>query len=417
MISEIIIIVVSLIFSAFFSGMEIAYVSSNKFQLELEKKQGGFLGTILDKLTNKPSKFIVTMLVGNNIALVVYGLWSGKLMTELFTSYGLYQFDNVLWHTIFSTIVIVITAEFLPKVFFQVYANIFLKLFCLPAYIIYLIFTPISSFVMGISDFILKSVFKSKTNDDTFSFTKAELGDYISQKMESVTDTEKVDSEVQIFQNALTFSEVKAREVMIPRTEISAVSINDSIGELKEMFVATKFSKILIYKDSVDEIMGYVHSFDLFKNPKEIKNILRPIVNIPETILISKVLDILTKKHTSIAVIIDEYGGTSGILTLEDIIEQLFGDIEDEHDKMVLKELQISQSEYIFSARLEVDYINEKYKLELPESENYETLGGLIVDLAESIPEKQEEISFENYRFLIEEVTDNKILTIRVFVD
>lgn len=413
MIISLSIVFVTLLLSAFFSGMEIAYVSSNKMHIEIEKKQGGMIGSVLEKLTRKPSKFIATMLVGNNIMLVIYGFVAGELITNFLPEY----FHNILWQTVLSTIVIVITAEFLPKVFFQIYANTLIKILCVPAYFFYILFSPISNFIMWISDAVLRIFFKTQGDNNHFSFTKMELVDYISEQMENVKDTEKVDSEVQIFQNALNFSEVKAREIMRPRTEIAAVNIDDSLETLRELFVTTKYSKILVFRENIDEIIGYVHSFELFKKPKNIKSIIRPVVNIPETIAISKVLDILTKKHQSVAVVIDEYGGTSGILTLEDIVEELFGEIEDEHDKMNLKELQISDTEYVFSARLEIDYINEKYKLELPESENYETLGGLIVDLYESIPERKEQVVMDGFRFLVEEVADNKVLTVRLFVE
>lgn len=412
MILSVTIVFVTLLLSAFFSGMEIAYVSSNKVHIEIQKKQGGVIGNTLERLTRKPSKFIATMLVGNNIMLVIYGSVAGSLIAELLPEY----FNNILWKTILSTIVIVITAEFLPKVFFQIYANTLVKILCIPAYFFYLIFTPITSFVMWISDAVLRIFFKTKGDNGHFTFSKTELVDYISEQMENVKDTQKVDSEVQIFQNALNFSGVKAREIMKPRTEITAINVEDSLEELKQLFIATKYSKILVFKENIDEIIGYVHSFELFKNPKSIQDMLRPVVNIPGTISIDKVLDILTKKHQSVAVVIDEYGGTSGILTLEDIVEELFGEIEDEHDKIILKELQISEREFVFSARLEIDYLNEKYKLELPESEYYETLGGLIVSHYASIPQRKEEVVIGNYRFFIEEVTDNKILTTRVFI-
>lgn len=412
MIISVIIIAVSLLLSAFFSGMEIAYVSSNKVHIEIEKKQGGIVGNVLEKLTRKPSKFIATMLVGNNIALVLYGFEAGKVMTQTLPPY----FQNIAWHTIFSTILIVITAEFLPKVFFQIYANKLIKNLCIPAYFFYVIFSPISNFVMWISDTMLRKLFKTSADEENLTFSKTELVDYISEQMENIPSEQSVDSEVQIFQNALEFSQVKAREIMIPRTEITAINVSESIENLKTLFIATKYSKILVFKDTIDEIIGYVHSFELFKNPKDIQSILRPVINIPETIYISKVLDILTKKHKTMAVVIDEYGGTSGILTLEDIVEELFGEIEDEHDKIMLKELQISETEFTFSARLEVEYLNEKYKLELPENENYETLGGLIVHHCEAIPQKGEIVSLENHNFVIEEVADNKIISVRIFV-
>lgn len=405
-------IIITLLLSAYFSGMEIAYVSSNKVHIEIQKKQGGFIGKMLEKLTKKPSKFIVTMLVGNNIMLVLYGLKMGEVMTQSLPE----QFQNILWHTVFSTIVIVITAEFLPKVFFQIYANTILRVLAFPTYVFYVLLSPITIFVMWISDTLLKVLFKTRADAQNLTFSKLELVDYISEQMENVTDRKEVDSEIQIFQNALNFSEVKAREIMIPRTEITAIGIRATIEELKELFISTKYSKILVYRDNIDEIIGYVHSFELFKNPKNIASILRPITNIPETIFISKVLDILTKKHQTMAVVIDEYGGTSGILTLEDIVEELFGEIEDEHDKDSFKELQISENEYLFSARLEVDYLNEKYKFNLPKSEAYETLGGLVVAISESIPKKGQELDFENWRFFVEEVADNKILTIRIFL-
>ena len=410
---SVIIILVTLALSAFFSGMEIAYVSSNKVQLEIEKKEGGFIGNILEKLTQKPSKFIATMLVGNNIALVVYGFEMGKVILNFFPV----SFHNILWQTIISTLIIVITAEFLPKVFFQIYANTLLKVLCPFVYFFYIIFSPISNFVIWISDTVLRIFFKTQGDTSHFTFTKTELEDYISEQIENMSETNEVDSEVHIFQNALGFSQVKARDVMKPRTEIVAININESIEKLKELFILTKFSKIIVYQGNIDEVVGYVHSFELFKNPKYIKDILRQVISVPETIYISKVLDIFTKKHQSLAIVFDEYGGTSGMISLEDIVEELFGEIEDEHDKTILKELQISEKEYVFSARLEVDYLNEKYKLELPESENYETLGGLVVDISESIPQKNEQVSIENYRFLVEEVAENKILTIRVFIE
>ncbi|MDO4880131.1 MAG: hemolysin family protein [Capnocytophaga sp.] len=410
---SVIIILITLTLSAFFSGMEIAYVSSNKVQLEIEKKQGGFIGNILEKLTQKPSKFIATMLVGNNIVLVVYGFEMGKVIIDFLPI----SFHNILWQTMISTVIIVMTGEFLPKVFFQIYANKLLKILSPFAYFFYFIFSPISNFIIWITDTVLRIFFKTKGDTNHFTFTKTELEDYISEQIENMPATNEMDSEVHIFQNALGFSQVKARDVMKPRTEIVAINIEESIEKLKELFILTKFSKIIVYQENIDDIVGYVHSFELFKNPQKIKDILRQVVSVPETIYASKVLDILTKKHQSLAVVFDEYGGTSGVISLEDIVEELFGEIEDEHDKTILKELQISEKEYVFSARLEVDYLNEKYRLELPESENYETLGGLVVDISESIPQKEEQVCIEGYRFLVEEVAENKILTIRIFVE
>ena len=413
-----VVIVFSLILSAFFSGMEIAYVSSNKIHIEIEKKQEGILANILRRLTAKPSKFIATMLIGNNIALVIYGLFMGDILVAWFqsmlpsnSSFLSYLFTDLslLTQTVISTLIILITAEFLPKVFFQIYANTLIKALAFPAYIFYVLFTWISDLVMWISDTVLRTFFKTEGDQIQLAFTKVELGNYISEQMESVEEYDDVDSEIQIFQNALEFSEVKAREVMVPRTEIIAVEIKDSIKTLNNLFIETGCTKILVYKDTIDEILGYVHSFELFKKPKTIKSVMLPVEFVPETVLIKDVLNVLIKKRKSIAVVLDEYGGTSGIMTVEDIVEELFGEIEDEHDTADLIEERLDEETYKFSARMEVDYINETYKINLPESENYETLGGLIVNHTEEIPQQNELVVIDNFQFTILEVSNTKI--------
>ncbi|WP_111307988.1 hemolysin family protein [Confluentibacter sediminis] len=415
----VLIIISTLILSAFFSGMEIAYISSNKIHIEIEKKQEGILAKILTKLTAKPSKFITTMLIGNNIALVIYGFFMGDLLVNWFqsmlptsSSFLNYMLNDLslLTQTVLSTLLILITAEFLPKVFFQIYSNSLLKIFAIPAYVFYVLFTFISDFIIWISDFILKHVFKTEGDQIQLAFTKVELGNYISEQMESVEAHEDVDTEIQIFQNALEFSEVKARDVMVPRTEIIAVEVNETIKTLNALFTETGCTKILVYKDTIDEILGYVHSFELFKKPKSIKSVLLPVEFVPGTVFIHEVLNILIKKRKSIAVVLDEYGGTSGIMTVEDIIEELFGEIEDEHDSIDLIEEKIDTNLYKFSARLEVDYVNEAYKINLPESENYDTIGGLIVDDTEEIPSQNEIIVINNmFQFTILEVSNTKI--------
>lgn len=422
------IIILSLILSAFFSGMEIAYVSSNKIHIEIAKKQNDFLAKTLTKLTAKPSKFIATMLIGNNIALVVYGFLMGDKLVNWFksllpTDYGFLNYMlndlSLLLQTIISTLLILITAEFLPKVFFQIYANSLLKILAVPAYFFYGLFSWVSDLIIWISNMILRRFFKTGGDDVQLVMTKVELGNYISEQMESVEEHDEIDSEIQIFQNALDFSEVKAREVMLPRTEIIAVDINDSIKNLNGLFTSSGLSKILVYKDSVDDIVGYVHSFELFKKPKDIKSVVMGVEFVPETMLVKDVLNVLTKKRKSISVVIDEYGGTSGIITVEDIIEELFGEIEDEHDTIELIEEKIDDDNYKFSARLEVDYINEVYKLNLPEGENYETLGGLIVDETEEIPQVNDQVQIEKYLFIILEVSTTKIdlVSLRVLDD
>ncbi|WP_066221592.1 hemolysin family protein [Formosa haliotis] len=416
--SAIIIIILSLILSAFFSGMEIAYVSSNKIHIEIEKKQKGFLAKILTKLTAKPSKFIATMLIGNNIALVIYGFFMGDLLVEWFQSMlpsGSAFIDymlndlSLLTQTVISTLIILITAEFLPKVFFQIYANNLLKVFAVPAYIFYGLFSWVSDFVLWISDFVLKRFFKTEGDQVQLAFSKVELGNYITEQMQSVEEHDEVDSEIQIFQNALEFSEVKAREVMVPRTEIIAVELHESTKVLNSLFTETGCSKIIVYKDTIDDILGYVHSFELFKKPKTIKSILLPVELVPETMLIKDVLSVLIKKRKSIAVVLDEYGGTSGIMTVEDIVEELFGEIEDEHDTVDLIEEKIDDDNYTLSARIEVDYLNENYKLNIPESENYETLGGFIVNHTEEIPAQDEVVVVGDFQFKILEVSNTKI--------
>jgi len=416
--TEILIIILSLLFSAFFSGMEIAYVSSNKIHIEIEKKQENILANILTRLTVRPSKFIATMLIGNNIALVIYGFFMGDLLVDWFQStlpsasgFINYIFTDLslLTQTIISTIIILITAEFLPKVFFQIYSNTFLKIFAIPAYIFYLLFSLVSEFIIWISDVVLKKFFKTEGDQVQLAFSRVELGHYITEQMQAVEKDDELDNEIQIFQNALDFAEVKAREVMVPRTELVGVELHDTIKSINELFTETGFSKILVYKDTMDDILGYVHSFDLFKKPKTIKSILMPVEFVPETMLINAILNVLIKKRKSIAVVLDEYGGTSGIMTIEDIVEELFGEIEDEHDSTIMIEEKINDTKFKFSARLEVDYLNETYKLDLPENENYETLSGLIVNSTEEIPQQNDKVRINEFLFTILEVSNTKI--------
>ncbi|WP_432411809.1 hemolysin family protein [Rasiella sp. SM2506] len=402
----IIIIVLSLLFSAFFSGMEIAYVSSNKIHIEIEKKQNDFLAKVLQKITARPSKFIATMLVGNNIALVIYGFFMGDLLMQYVPIEGAV---GLLVQTLISTLVILLTAEFLPKVFFQIYANSLVKIFAVPAYFFYMFFSVISEFIIWISDLVLKHLFKTEGDSVQLTFSKIELGNYISEQMETVELRDEMDSEIQIFQNALDFSEIKAREVMIPRTEVIATDISTTPKELSKKFTETGLSKIIVYRENIDDVMGYVHSFELFKKPPTLKKMLMPVIFVPETMLAKDVLNILTRKHRSMAVVIDEYGGTSGIITVEDIIEELFGEIEDEHDSAGLTEEALGENHYKFSARHEVDYLNEVYKLDLPVSDSYETLGGMIVHVTEEIPQQGEVHEIEEYQITILEVSNTKI--------
>ncbi len=413
MIASDIIIIICLILSAFFSGMEIAFVAANRIYLEIEKQQLGFNAKFLNFITQNPSRFIATMLVGNNISLVIYGIFMGDRILQLFFAEtllsGAISFQIVFIQTVISTVIILITAEFLPKVFFQQFSNALMKLLAFPTAIFYVLFSPVTAMIMKLSDFILIKFFKTKGDQVQLTFSKIELGNYIEEQLESTKDIDNVDSEIQIFQNALDFSEVKVREAMVPRTEIVAIENTADLSEIKKLFTSSGLSKIPVYDDSIDDILGYVHAFEMFKKPKSLKKVLLPVVFIPETMKISEVLKLLTKQRKSIAVVLDEYGGTSGIITVEDIIEELFGEIEDEHDNVALHEHVIEEGVYEFSARLEVDYINQNYNLDLPENEFYETLGGMIVYYQEEIPSQGDVIAFENYTFEIKEVSSTKI--------
>ena len=382
--------------------MEIAFVSANKLHIELEKKREGLLPVILARLTKKSSKFITTMLIGNNISLVVFSYFTGKVFLE-----GL-QIQNLLLQTGLSTVIILVTAEFLPKAIFRIYANQILKILAIPAYFFYVILY-VFSFVNNDIDFFLRVFFKTNALETQTEFSKEELGNYITEQLETGSHEDEVDSEIQIFQNALEFQKVKAREIMVPRTEIEAVEIHETVEGLTAVFVSTGYSKIMVYKNSLDDIIGYVNAFELFKKPRTIKSILLPVEIVPESMMISDLLNLLTKKRKSIAIVVDEYGGTSGMITVEDIVEELFGEIEDEHDVQELLEEQIDVSEYQLSARLEVDYLNETYDLKIPKEEAYETLGGFIIYHTENIPHQNEELTIANYQIKILKVSSSKI--------
>ena len=416
---EISIIILCLILSAFFSGMEIAFISSNKIYLEIEKKQDNFLSQILTKLTQNPSKFIAAMLIGNNVALVVYGFYMGDVVLKCITGFG-YEFSDItslLVQTVISTFVVLITAEFFPKVFFQIYANSLIKIFAIPAYLFYRLFYYISTFFIWISDFILRKFFKTEGDQVQLYFSKIELGNYITEQMSSVEENDEVDSEIQIFQNALEFSGVKARDIMTPRTEIVDIDLFATVSELKELFIETGYSKIVVSQNSLDDIVGYVHSFDLFKKPKTIKSVLMTVEFVPETISIKDALNLLIKKRKNVAVVLDEHGGTSGIITIEDIVEELFGEIEDEHDlDEELIEQELGDGQYLFSTRLDVEYLNETYKLEIPEEDSYGTLAGFIVNSTKEIPQKGEKIVIDRFHFVVEEASNKKIELVKMTI-
>lgn len=413
------IILLCLALSAFFSGMEIAFVSSNRVFLEIEKNKKNLTARLLHFITKHPSRFITTMLVGNNISLVIYGIFMGEKIIQLFFPQ---QLDNdlplliLLYQTLISTGVILLTAEFLPKVFFQLYANRLVKFFALPAAFFHAFFSPISMFVLRLTNGLLRWLFQSDSEELQLSFSKVELGDYIETQVEGVENKAQLDPEIQIFQNALAFSEVKVREAMVPRAEMVAIEKEKSIEELSEVFMSTGFSKIPVFDGDVDDIIGFVHAFEMLKQPKSIKEVLLPVEFVHEPNLVQEVLNRLTRKRKSLAIVLDEYGGTAGLLTIEDIVEELFGEIEDEHDHIDHYEHQINENEYEFSARLEVDYLNTTYGLDLPEDENYETLGGLIMHYTGEIPTPDSTLEVGNMVLTVTQVSSTKIERARLII-
>ena len=414
---ELLVIFGCLMLSAFFSGMEIAFVSSNRVRLALQIKQPGLVSTALAKITENPSKFIATTLVGNNIALVIYGLFMGDFLIEKIypESVGIddLALSIVFVQTLISAVVILITAEFLPKVVFQIYSNALLQFFAIPTVLFYHVLSPLTNAFLWFSNVILKRFFKTSEDHIPTAFSRVDLEEYVTEQVES-TDDEDLDSEVQIFHNALAFNDRKAREVMVPRAEVTAVDRYVSNKELISLFSSTGFSKILVYKGNLDNVVGYIHAFDLFKKPKNIRSITHPVEFVPESMLIKDILNSLIKKRKSIAIVLDEYGGTAGMITLEDIVEELFGEIEDEYDQVDLTEFKLESGDYVFSARLEVDYLNDKYKLNLIESDQYETLGGYIVNHTENIPSKGEIVKIGGYDFEIQKVTASKIEIVKI---
>ncbi|OGS74355.1 MAG: hemolysin [Flavobacteria bacterium RIFCSPLOWO2_12_FULL_35_11] len=396
--------------------MEIAYISANKFQIELQKRKEGITSKIVGRLTANPSKFITTMLVGNNITLVIYSFFMAEIIVENLLGFQLNDFSTLIIQTLISTLIILVTGEFLPKAIFRIYANEMFWFFAPLAYFFYIILHFITEFITLISDYLLKAFFNTTKDVKQTEFSKEELGNYITKQLENSDDFEEVDSEIQIFQNALEFGTVKAREIMIPRTEIVAVDINEDISNLKQLFIETGYSKILVYDGSLDDVLGYAIAFELFKKPKDIKSILLPVEFVPESMMINNVLNILIKKKRSISVVLDEFGGTSGIISIEDIVEELFGEIVDEHDTVDLLENKINDREFELSARLEVDYLNETYDLNIEENEAYETLGGFIVYHNEDIPKENEIIEINNLHFKMLKVDSSKILEVYVKV-
>lgn len=412
------IIVISLLFSAFFSGMEIAFISANKLKVEVDKKGGGFSARLLSRFIHSESSFISAMLVGNNIAIVVYGIAIAALLDPVFARILPEPLNNeagiLLLQTIFSTIIILIFAEYLPKAIFSFNPNRFLSFFALPVYLIYFLLYPLVLITIKFSEFILRTLFRMKLSNSKKVFDIVDMDNFLREFSPEKEDENEESREIQIFRNAIEFPDIKVRECMIPRTEVVAVAHDEAAEEIRSSFSQTGLSKILIYRESIDNIIGYVHAFDFFKKPKDIQPIIRPIMLVPETMHVNKLLKNFIQQQKSIAVVVDEFGGTSGIITIEDIMEEIFGEIDDEYDTDDQMEKQVKEGEYLFSARLEIDYLNERYNLNLPESEEYETLGGLILNHLESIPEKGQELQIPGFILRITQVSEKRIELVQV---
>ena len=393
--------------------MEIAYITANKLKVEVDKKSGGLSARILSRFTKSDSGFISTMLVGNNISLVIYGIAIALVLERFLLNAFPAGFQNdftiLITQTIISSLIILLFAEFIPKTLFRINANSVLKFFAIPLYIIYYILYPFVFITLGISEFILEKIFKQKLPDKPKTFDSVDINDFLQEFGERDIHDTRESIEMQIFRNAIEFPEIKLRESMIPRTEIIALDENESLDTFRKKFSEKGLSKILIYNKNIDNIVGYVHAFDFFKKPKDIQSIIRPILLVPETMHINKLMQSFIQQRKSIAVVVDEFGGTAGLITIEDIMEEIFGEIDDEYDTDDFIERKINDTEYIFSARLEIDYLNEKYNLHLPESDEYETLGGLIINYHESIPSKNQEIIVKNYSFKIIQVSEKRI--------
>lgn len=410
-------LLITMAFSAFFSGMEIAFVSVDKLRFEMDRK-AGVTSSILSCFFRNPNNFISTMLVGNNIALVIYGIFmaqiiEGKLLSGVISN----QFVMVLVQTIISTLIILVTGEFLPKTLFKINPNLVLRIFALPLFICYVVLFPVSKLASGLS-YVFLRLFGIKINKEAQAkaFGKVDLDYFVQSSIENAESEENLDAEVKIFQNALDFSNIKIRDCIVPRTEIVAVDREASLEELKNLFVESGISKIIVYDGNIDNIVGYIHSSEMFRNPKDWRNNVKDLPIVPETMAAHKLMKLFMQQKKSIAVVVDEFGGTSGIVALEDLVEEIFGDIEDEHDNTSYICKQIGDHDYLLSARLEIEKVNETFGLELPESDEYLTVGGLILSRYQSFPKLHEVVAFDNYEFKIIKVAATKIELVRLKV-
>jgi len=416
----ILIILIAILLSAFFSGMEIAFVASNKLRIELDRKQGVFGSKIVKLFANNPGQYIATMLIGNNFSLVIYGLVFSKILGVLLAPLINSELLILIINTLLSTAIILLVAEFLPKTIFIISPNFFLKFLSIPTLFFYLLFYPVSKFTLAASNLFIKIFFKNhrvyKKQEDVI-FSKVDLDHFITHSKQIKEESEPGHRDMRIFQNALDFSNVKLRECMIPRTEIEAVEAKSSVSRLKQKFIQTRLSRILIYQETIDNIIGYFELKDIFKNPSEISSMTRKLAIVPETMPANKLLKIFVEENKNIALVVDEFGGTSGMVTIEDVLEEIVGDIEDEHDTIDLIEKELASNEYIFSGRLEIDYLNEKYKLNLPEEDDYETLAGFILFHHGSIPRNNDVIRINRFVVKVLRVSTTKLELVNLKID
>jgi len=407
------IIALTLASSAFFSGMEIAFVSSNKLRIELEKGKGILSARIISGFVHHPSRFIGAMLVGNNISLVIYGIAAAAILEPMLEKMLPVQLVSegviLVMQTLLSTLLILVTAEFLPKILFRLNPNGLLSIFAIPVYLVYMVLYPFMYFFLGLSEVILRYVFGMNTGNVRYQFTAVDFDEYIRDFYNPAAAQVDEASEMQMIQNVREFHSTKVRECMVPRNEIIAVDDDIPVDELQKLFTETQHSKILVYRQSIDNLTGYVHLFDLFGKPANIVSIIRPVIIVPETIPASDVLNMMIGQRKSVSVVVDEFGGTAGMVTVEDLIEEIFGEIDDEFDVDELLVKKVSDDEYILAGRLEIDFLNQEYMLNLPQSDEYETLAGLILNHHQSIPEIKEQISFDRFTFTILEATGSRI--------
>jgi len=406
---------ISLFFSAFFSGVEIAFISANKLQLELDKSKGKFSSRMIAFFSKNESDFITTMLVGNNISLVVYGI----VMTQVFTPKLQLFFDSdfllLLIQTIIATLIVLVTAEFIPKAIFRIFPNQILTIFSIPIWLLFVFLRPFAILMLKITNFLLNYVLNQNIAQNRQVFGKTDLDDFLSH-VRPAGGEEDNRIEVEMLQNALDLSEKRVRECMIPRTDIVAIDILSSLDLVKTKFVETKLSKLLVFKGNIDNIIGYIHSYDLFKDPKNLKSVLLPLPFVPESMKAMELLNQFIESNKGIAVVLDEFGGTAGMITIEDVTEEIVGEIVDEHDIDQVTDQQIDEATFIFPGRSYVEDINRKYNLELPDSDQYETISGLLLDYLEKIPKKDDVIKFKQYHFTILNVNKTTIQEVRLVV-